>query len=263
MRITRLLPGLLLVPILLGACDLLFSDEDAVWRQTRLYVPWTAMIDGRDLEGTVAEIAAAGSIDTPLEGRLRPGAKLPVVVFLHGCSGEMAGIPEKLVKRGFAVVAPWSFAREGRPESCGDVGPETLRWRLDEARWILRRLARQTWVDGHGIAVIGASEGGLAVAQFADAPDEADAFVILGWTCTDRRNTDFNGLRLPKGKPVMAVIGDQDPAAADARTGGNCGPALAGRAGSRSIVLRGLGHVVPPDGVFDEIATFIADARRK
>lgn len=259
-RLARLL--IFMLPGLLAGCDL-FSDEDIVWRQTRLYVPWTAAIDGRSVEGTVAELAARGGGEAdPLAGLLRPAARLPVVVFLHGCSGDLAGIPELFVKRGFVVAAPLSFARPDRPVSCGDIGPETIRWRQEEARWTIDRLSGLSWVDGHGIAVVGASEGGLAVAQFDRAPDSAVAFVILGWTCTDHDNSDFDGLRVPSGKPVFAAIGDLDPAVSNGRTGGTCQRALAGRAGSRSIVIRGLGHEVPADEVFDEIAAFIGDARR-
>lgn len=260
LRLARLL--ILLLPGLLTGCGL-FSDEDIVWQRTRLYVPWTAALDGKPLEGTVAELAAKGGGGTdPLAGLLRPDARLPVIVFLHGCSGDLAGIPEKFMKRGFIVAAPLSFARPDRPVSCGDIGPETIRWRQEEARWTIHRLSGLPWVDGHGIAVVGASEGGLAVARFADAPDAVAALVILGWTCTDRNNTDFDGLRVPAGKPVYAAIGDLDPAVSSGRTGGTCQRVLAGRAGSRSVTIRGLAHEVPGDDIFDEIAAFIGDARR-
>lgn len=260
-RLARLL--ILLLPgLLLAGCDL-FSDEDIVWQQTRIYVPWTATIDGKPIEGTVAELAAKGGGEAdPLAGLLRPDARLPVVVFLHGCSGDLAGMPEKFVKRGFIVAAPQSFARPDRPVSCGDIGPETIRWRQEEARWTIDHLSGLPWVDGHGMAVVGASEGGLAVAQFASAPKDLAAFVILGWTCTDRENIDFDGVRVPAGKPVYAAIGDLDPAVASGRTGGTCQRALAGRPGSRSITIRGLAHEVPADGIFDEIAAFIGEARR-
>ena len=246
------------------ACDLLWSDRDLVWAGTRIYVPWTAARDGQGIEGNVTELQArGGTADDPLAGLLRPETRLPVIVFLHGCSGEMAGIPDLFVKKGFAVVAPWSFARPDRLQSCGDVGPETLRWRLEEARWTLERLRGLPWVDPHGIALMGASEGGLAAAQYADLPAEVKAVVIMGWTCTDRDNSDFDGLRVPADRAVYAVVGDLDPLVLSPRIGGDCGFALKGRAVARSQVIRGLGHAVPDKPVIDEIAAFIEEARRR
>ncbi|PWR21328.1 hypothetical protein DKG74_12855 [Zavarzinia aquatilis] len=260
LRLARL--PILLCLGLLTACGL-FSDEEIVWQQTRLYVPWTATLDGTAAEGSVADfMAQGGSEDDPLAGRLRVGTSLPLVVFLHGCSGELAGMPEKFQKRGFIVAAPSSFARPDRPVSCGDIGPETIRWRQEEARWVIERLSRAPWLDRHGIAVVGASEGGLAVAQFAEAPKDVVAFVILGWTCTDRDNSDFDGVRVPAGRAVYAAVGDLDPAVASGRTGGTCERALAGRPGARAVTIRGLGHNVPGDDIFDDIAAFIGGARR-
>lgn len=253
----------LLLALAAAACSLL-SDEGAVWQGTRIYVPWSASADGKPIEATVAELVQRGQDeDDPLAGLLVEGARLPVVVFLHGCSGEMAGIPEEFEKRGFVVLAPWSFARTGRPQSCGDVGPETLAWRLDEARWTVARLAGLPWVDPHGIAVVGASEGGLAVAQYADAPPVVAAFVIMGWTCTDRNNIDFNGVRVPGDRAVYAVIGARDPLVASPRLGGDCTRSLAGRAHAESRVIDGLAHAVPDKPVFDDIAAFIEAARRR
>ncbi|MCF4164136.1 hypothetical protein L2U69_00570 [Zavarzinia compransoris] len=248
----------------LAACDLADPVEDAVWAKTVIAVPWSATADGRGIEATVGELVAEGGTrGDPLAGRLAVGGRWPVVVFLHGCSGDMAGVPARFAERGFIVVAPWSFARPGRPASCGDVGPETLRWRLEETRWTLARLRGLPWVDPWGIAVVGASEGGLAAAQFADAPDEVVALAIMGWTCTDRNNVDFDGVRVPADRAVHAVIGLEDPLVADARVGGDCRVALRDRDHAVGRVVQGLGHAVPPPAILDEIAGFIADARRR
>ncbi|PWR17968.1 dienelactone hydrolase family protein [Zavarzinia compransoris] len=248
----------------LAGCDLLWSDRDDVWAGTRVYVPWTATGDGQAIDASVRDLIARGGTEgDPLAGLLRPDTRLPVIVFLHGCSGDMAGVPELFVKKGFAVVAPWSFARPDRPASCGDVGPETLRWRLDEARWTLERLRGLPWVDSHGLALMGASEGGLAAAQYADLPAAVAAVVIMGWTCTDRENADFDGLRVPADRAVYAVVGADDPLVVSARLGGDCGYALRGRAMARNQVIRGLGHAVPDKAVIDDIAAFIEEARRR
>ena len=227
-------------------------------------VPWSAAADGQGIEATVGELVAGGGTwDDPLAGRLVAGGRWPVVVFLHGCSGDMAGVPALFAERGFIVVAPWSFARPGRPASCGDVGLETLQWRLDEARWTMAHLRGLPWVDPWGITVIGASEGGLAAAQFADAPEEVVALVIMGWTCRDRGNVDFDGVRVPADRAVYAVIGVQDPLVSNERVGGDCRVALRDRAHAVGRVIQNLGHAVPPSAVLDDIAGFIAEARRR
>lgn len=255
--------ALLFITLLAGACDLFSTDRDDVWAGTMIVVPWSASADGKPIEARVADLVAAGGTDDdPLAGKLASDSRLPVIVYLHGCSGDMAGVPGLFAQRGFVVVAPWSFARRGRPESCGDVGPETLRWRLDEARWTLERLKGLPWVDPWGIAVVGASEGGLAAAQFADAPEDVVAVVIMGWTCIDRQNFNFDGIRVPADRAVYAVVGQDDPLVASSRLGGDCGQALRGRAMARNRVVRGLGHAVPDKDILDEIAAFIGTARR-
>ncbi|MDP6709593.1 MAG: hypothetical protein QF893_24915, partial [Alphaproteobacteria bacterium] len=116
------------------------------------------------------------------------GAKFPTVLYLHGCAGLDGLTPLRaMARRGFAVVAPDSFARRFRPRQCD---PATLRggrnvyvfdFRAAEISYAVHRFRRLPWVDKQRLFMLGVSEGGLAVAQYRG--DEFRARAITEWTC--------------------------------------------------------------------------------
>lgn len=173
-----------------------------------------------------------------------PGVRFPTVLFLHGCDG-LAGLNplRAIARRGFAVVAPDSFARRFRPPQCDTVtqtGGKNLYvydFRAAEITYALQRMRRLPWVDQRRLFLVGHSEGGLAAAHYRG--DAFRARVIAEWTCHGA--PVVAGLSAPPDEPVLAVVRANDPwyrRAGGRGQGGDCGTFFGPRPRSRSIVLR-------------------------
>ncbi len=129
-----------------------------------------------------------------LSKRMPAGAKLPVIVYFHGCAGILRTSIDHLdwleKLDDFVVIAPNSFARN-RPEYCfrnhtvdlsvhGDV---TL-MRQREIDFALGRIAALPWVDKHNIFLIGHSQGGGTVAGYS-GPVRIRGRIILNGGCSE------------------------------------------------------------------------------
>lgn len=143
------------------------------------------------------------SVDIPVTGEraatikayLRKPASnqaVPAVVALHGCGGLFrrdgrlaardADWAERLAELGYAVMFPDSFNPRGFREICtstGDVRPIRPRHRVADAIAATSWLARQPFIDGNRIALIGWSNGGTTVLMAADKPQLAKSAVGL------------------------------------------------------------------------------------
>jgi hypothetical protein len=125
------------------------------------------------------------------------GRKRPAVVFLHGCDGlSPTGLLRKLAERGFAIAAPDSFARSGRPEMCGLGSQGKLHWRLDEADYALRKLQEQEWVDRSRIYLLGQSEGAEAAAYHSGRGFRG--VIVHGASC-------WYGVNVSVGTPMITI----------------------------------------------------------
>lgn len=182
----------------------------------------------REFEGSWLDAAGA---------RIEPGARWPVVVFLHGCAGYASYtelVAEYYLAAGAVVVAPNSMNRPGRSAMCGS-GNMAYRTNLrkQEAAHALARLVDLSWVDASRVVLAGQSEGGNAVAAYSD--DGFAAHIITGINC--RHNG--GSVSAPRGTPVLAIKGADDTTYPD----GKCS---VGRTvgGSRSIVVPDRGHMV-------------------
>ncbi len=180
--------------------------------------------------------------------RIVAGARVPAVVFLHGCDGvgeEEESLKLILMQSGYATFMPNSFARAGRRANCvpgvqaTGLFPEALELRRREVEYAIDRLHDLAWVDQSRIYAVGFSEGAMAVASY-DRPDVA-GLVILGWHC--QGNPPFDGIKARADVPVLAVIGADDPWYA-AKPGVHCGDLFDGRENARSLVLPDNGHVL-------------------
>ena len=218
-------------------------------------------------------VAILGQFDSPaIKRRLETAGlrtRLPVVIYLHGCTGIENGIfMRALAEEGYAVVAPNSFARTFRPLQC-DPGTRTggrnrfiYDFRLAELTYALERLDDEDWVDFDNLFLIGTSEGAVAAALFRG--DVFNARVITQWTCTGAPLIE--GLWAPVRTPVLAIVRANDPYYDPANTvdqTGDCGQYMGARPGSLSIVLNGdRGHGIFEDpGVPREIFSFLATYR--
>jgi dienelactone hydrolase len=197
------------------------------------------------------EVLLANLEDNSVKDRLASlprRAKLPVILYAHGCTGLGSGpLFKTLAKAGYVVIAPDSMARRYRPLQCdpktqtGGYNRFVYDFRLTEISFALDRLKRLAWVDQQKIFLIGVSEGGVAAALYRG--DEFRARVIAQWTCTGA--PIVQGIFAPLDEPVLTIVRDADPWYDKKRTRrqrGDCGAFMQGRPNARSIILKGGDH---------------------
>ncbi len=209
----------------------------------------------------------------PLADYLRAAGavKFPTVLYLHGCAGLNGLTPLRaMARRGFAVVAPDSFARRFRPRQCDPVSRTGGRnvyvfdFRAAEISYALHRFRRLPWIDKRRLFMVGVSEGGLAVAQYRG--DEFRARVITEWTCNG--SPLVRGLAAAPDEPVLAVVRADDPWYTRVRgrgQRGDCGAFFGPRPRSRSIVIKkGRRHDVFKDKqAIGAILDFLSEESRR
>ncbi len=189
----------------------------------------------------------AGQIsDLPIEA-LPAKEKLPIVIYLHGCSGVWWGTYIRLdffAENGFAVIAPASFARAKYPKSCDPATKraglyrETLKMRQYDALNAIKNAKQLDWVDSKNLFLVGFSQGGITSATLSTNIDTTvNARVIEGWTC-HAGWSEYRGINAPVSEPVLALVADQDPWFQDSWTRGSCGRYMNSENGSRSMVYR-------------------------
>ena len=166
------------------------KDVEKSWEDAVVYVP------GKTFTTSVSQI----SFDKPM----------PVVIYLHGCAGinrqHDASWASLLTGLGFIVVMPDSMARPGRIPNCdpkvkgGNSFPNAFKYRQQEIAYALEQAQKASWANKNNIFLMGFSEGGIGVAQ---SPHNGFAGrVIMGWTCTNKNNPDFDGIFSSKNSPV-------------------------------------------------------------
>ena len=140
--------------------------------------------------------------------------KRPTVVFAHGCAGLGRGnlrYMRLLARARYAVVAPDSFARRYRPETCdpsrhrgikGAPHRRVGRMRQEEIHHAVYRVWRIHWADKKNLFLMGHSQGGTAVAAYEG--DGFGAHIITGSTC-------WRGVRSSNGTPILALYSADDP----------------------------------------------------
>ncbi len=130
-------------------------------------------------------------------------AKIPAVIFLHGCGGLGGNSIDAMnlfSNAGYSVFAPNSFARPGRARSCGRVRG-VMHFRDAEIRQALFELKKFSWIDQSKLVLAGFSEGGIAAAEFGGSAFKAR--VILGWGCS-------RGIAASSDVPVLNLVGERD-----------------------------------------------------
>ncbi|MSP20652.1 MAG: hypothetical protein EXQ93_03850 [Alphaproteobacteria bacterium] len=216
--------------------------------------PQSAVTDLSDIERTwfrativLPPLGAVAPVRTTINSaamrahmqRLPAGARLPVVVYVHGCTGlANFAFLDRLAESGFVVVAPDSFARRYRPLQCDPVTRTGGRhlfvydFRMEEVSFALEQLWTERWADWNRMFLVGTSEGGVTAALYRG--DEFKARVIAQWTCTGAPHVA--GIEAPGDEPILAVRGAQDPWYGPANAG-DCRDAFGPRPDSRSLVF--------------------------
>ncbi len=181
--------------------------------------------------------------------RIKPGAKAPAVLFLHGCSGLIrggVGYRILLMSEGYVVFEPDAFARPGH--SCDTSSSSQRR---EEIVYALSKIRELPWIDQDRIILMGFSQGARTVASW-EKPGFA-AHVILASNCSRFQSQDGASPRAPAGVPVLAVVGAED----QYYKGSSCNVARR-VGGSNSIVISRAGHdIVGHPELKDAIKSFL------
>ena len=180
------------------------SKEQAAWLWGFHTIPATITVDGSPYWYGYNHTDVT-KIDNPAwtkvaKGHIKAGAKTPVALVMHGCSGIIRNPVAYrlfLMELGFAVIEPDSFARPGH--SC-EV--RALNARMADLGHAYKMIRELPWADQNRIVLVGISQGGAAVARW-DQPGFA-AHIILANNC------DGGLPGAPEGIPVLAVVGEDD-----------------------------------------------------
>lgn len=197
--------------VVLAGCQTMANDPldlSRAWDLGTLSIPALAFEDGYKRQGSVDVVLPK------LAGAIKPGLKLPVVVFAHGCNGlgsEGRKFINLVSANGFAVVAPSSLARPSRnfKSACDprtktfDILPYDLR--LAEVRDAYRRVLALPWADKENIFLAGFSEGGGAVVRYEGG--EFKGIIALATNCGGRSH---QGIAAPTRVPVLVIYGTND-----------------------------------------------------
>ena len=165
---------------------------------------------------------------------VKPDAKIPAVIYAHGCTGLWAASDWAATfnEFGFAFFAPDSFSRPGRVALC--YSPGDPRWKFsmrhEEIRFALEQISKLDWIDRSRIVLAGFSEGGAAVSDYDG--DGFIAHIIMGNDCIG-----YNDGRplAPDGVAVLNLVGANDEPEDLCTIYREVG-------GSRAISLAGRGH---------------------
>lgn len=185
------------------------------------------------------------------------GARVPVVIFLHGSSGlGLAAIGEWqrwLASLGVASLAPDSFALPDRVTYTSPVDKvfyERLHaLRLSEIAPAAKAVAAMPWADPARLVLAGASEGGPAVARYTGG--EFAGRMIYSWSCEDNYFVQSHQTALPAAQPVLNVMSATDvyfsPSNAwlgNPAAKGHCGDALKDHKQSSVVLIPGAPHTL-------------------
>lgn len=145
------------------------------------------------------------------------GARVPVVLFLHGSSGlGLKAIGEWqrwLAGLGYASVAPDSFALPGHVTYKSPIDKDAYErihtLRASEVAPALTALQAQPWADSARLVLAGTSEGSVPVARYRGT--EFKARMLFAWSCEDNYFVKEPMNAFEPGKPVLNVISSTDP----------------------------------------------------
>lgn len=260
----------LLFALLLVACssDPSPSGAGAVKIRSDLELTWDKAIVALPVRGSsrsMVTINDGNTIVRQLSGAA-PGARWPVILYMHGCTGiGNYDFFQALAERGYVVIAPDSMARRYRPLQCdpetatGGMNLFVYEYRLAEVAYAAQQLRQMGWVDQNRLYLVGASEGGVAAALYRG--DEFAARVIAGWTCLGAPLV--RGIAAPSHIPVLSVVSDADPWYGAQQAGAgrqrDCGAFMADRPNSKSMVLKGSGrhNLLMEPIVFTQLMRFL------
>ena len=219
-------------------------ELERTWLAARVFLPKGAFLHDVPFSTEVRDVSGLPTLETAIRG-----ARLPVVIYMHACSGfgpDGYDTGKFLVGNGYVVFAPDSYARAYKPVSCdpdklvGGLHRDAVKFRVAEASHAIRKARGFSWVDQERLFLMGWSEGGIATAKLSGEP--VTARVIEGWHC--QAGDDWShtrGLDAPSAEPVLALLAIDDPWFSQFKSEkwfqGDCGRFMSKSNGSRSFVF--------------------------
>jgi dienelactone hydrolase len=183
---------------------------------------------------------------------LRPGAKAPAVVLMHGCQGigPTERIALKLMREaGYAVFSPDHFGRpEVRQVCAGGSGKSRFDWvdfypayvpyRVEEMRYAVAKVRAMPFIDQSRVFIMGHSAGGATGSRWS-TPDVAGV-ILTGWDCAVAWAP---GLFVPATVPTLFITDANDPWLPRS-TAHRCSDFTRTRGNSTDLVMRNDDHMV-------------------
>jgi len=206
-------------------------------------------IEGVNKSWEKAEVFVPGKFFTTTPGKVSVEKPLPVVIYMHGCTGVVMHDSHwgSFIKGlGFIAVLPDSMARPGRKLNCnpvmkrGGLFPQAHAMRQEEISYALEQVKKSPWADTKNIFLMGHSEGGVAVARTRLGGFRG--IIISGWGCTNAKNPDFDGIFAPLETPILTLEWDADPWRVGTPQEGSCANKFGKRKNARQILFSGSQH---------------------
>jgi len=239
-----------------------YSDLQRTWYYGKIFVP--------EFQNTKINTFLIKDLD---KSNNISDRKLPLVLYLHGCTGlGNFDLLNKIAGEGFVVIAPDSFARKFRPLQCDPINKTGGRnlfvydFRSAEITYALEKIGDLSWIDFNNLFIFGVSEGAVATSLFRGSV--FNGRIITQWTC--KGAPLIEGIDAPINEPILSIIREGDPYYISSNTkdqSGNCSDYFNGRPNSSSIILPtqtgDLAHDVLTDKkVFNVIKSFLNMQRR-
>ena len=143
--------------------DRLVSPVEATWLRAVTFVP---ALTGEETDSPVVGMMFHDEVQAALARLEARGRALPVIVYLHGCMGQQTDVwtlGERYARQGYILIAPNSFVRPGRRETCGRSawpGRGTVLLRDQELRHARAQIEQRPWARQSHVYLMGWSEGG-------------------------------------------------------------------------------------------------------
>jgi len=197
-----------------------------------------------------AEVFVPGKFFTTTPNKVKVDKPLPVVIYLHGCTGITTDHDMRwgafIKGLGYIAVLPDSMARPGRIPNCdpkkkkSGAFPQASAMRMEEIRYALEQVQKSAWADASNVFLMGHSEGGQAAARNTLA--DFRGIIISGWTCTNLSRPDFDGIFAPLETPILTLEWDRDSWYEFTPFQGSCANKFGERKKVRQVLFSGTEH---------------------
>ena len=216
-----------------------------------------AVISGAQIGLPASLTQSAVYVGTLQKAPATPGAKVPVVLFLHGSSGlglkAIAEWQQWLAGMGIASLAPDSFGLKDKMTYNSPIDKDNYEkvhaLRASEIALALQALRQLPWADTSRMVLAGTSEGSVPVARHSGK--EFAGRILFAWSCEDNYFVSAHKTAIPDDQPTLNIISSSDPyfSAGNSWLGnnaaaGHCGAALKNNKKASIVLIPGGPHTV-------------------